>query len=130
MIMISTTFNCRLGQFRLWSPYTSEPFQIANYGLGGQYSTHLDPHSYWEGAVRSDLAQVAERGDRLVTIMAYLEDVAAGGATAFANTGITIPVKKGDAAFWVNLRTSGYVDRYLKLELIHSREHFSNVYLY
>ena len=72
---------------------------------------------------------MAERGDRLVTIMAYLEDVKAGGATAFANIGITIPVKKGDAAFWVNMRTSGYVDRYLKLELIHSREHFSNVYL-
>ena len=45
--------------------------------------------------------------------MAYLEDVAAGGATAFPNTGIRISAKKGDAAFWVNLRRSGFVDRYL-----------------
>ena len=61
--------------------------------------------------MRPNQSQVADRGDRMVTIMAYLEEVAAGGATAFPNTGVSIPVKKGDAVFWVNLRTSGLQDR-------------------
>ena len=33
----------------MWLPYAAEGFQVANYGLGGQYSTHLDPHGHWEG---------------------------------------------------------------------------------
>ena len=127
--MMNLILFSRLGQFRLHTPYTSESFLIANYGLGGefltymydivhahlnpgQYSTHLDPHSYWEGVVRpNQLEHVKLTGDRLATIMVYLEEVAAGGATAFPNTGIRIPVKKGDAAFWINLRPSGFVDR-------------------
>ena len=70
---------------------------------------HLDPHGFWEGKGGSRQFQVM--GDRLATIMVYMEDVQAGGATAFPNTGIRIPVSKGDAAFWINLRTSGLVDR-------------------
>ncbi len=31
----------------------------------------------------------------------------AGGATSFPNTGVRVTVRRGDAAFWVNLRTSG-----------------------
>ena len=94
----------------MWTPFSSESFQIANYGLGGQYSSHLDPHNYWEGA-GPEKSQLGILGDRLATIMVYLEEVAAGGATAFSNTGIRIPVKKGDAAFWINLKPSGFVDR-------------------
>ena len=39
----------RATTFSLFSPLTSESFQVANYGLGGQYETHTDPHGYWEG---------------------------------------------------------------------------------
>ena len=39
----------RATTLNLWSPMASESFQIANYGLGGQYSQHLDPHGHWEG---------------------------------------------------------------------------------
>ena len=49
-------------------------------------------------------------GDRLATMMVYLDSVEAGGATAFPNTGTRISVKKGDAAFWINMRPSGLTD--------------------
>ena len=99
----------RATTFQLWSPYTSESFQVANYGLGGQYQTHLDPHGYWEGTATAEMSELT--GDRLATVMVYLEGVAAGGATAFPNTGVMVPVTRGAAAFWVNLRTSGTIDR-------------------
>ena len=99
----------RATTFQLWNPYTSESFQVANYGLGGQYQTHLDPHGYWEGTATAEMSELT--GDRLATVMVYLEGVAAGGATAFPNTGVMVPVTRGAAAFWVNLRTSGTIDR-------------------
>ena len=109
----------RATTFQLWNPYTSESFQVANYGLGGQYQTHSDPHGYWEGKQGAQqLFQLT--GDRLATIMVYLESVAAGGATAFPNTGIRVPVSKGDAAFWINMRTSGTLDRWVK-EFLYNR---------
>ena len=99
----------RATTFSLFTQLTSEAFQVANYGLGGQYETHLDPHGFWEGKGGNKVFNYL--GDRLATIMVYLENVQAGGATAFPNTGLRVAVNKGDAAFWINLRTSGFVDR-------------------
>ena len=47
--------------------------------------------------------------------MVYLETVEAGGATSFPVTGNRIPVMKGSAAFWFNLRPSGIGDRYMSI---------------
>ena len=44
--------------------------QVANYGLGGQYSQHTDPHGYWDG--RTTDPGYAQNGDRLLTIMVYI----------------------------------------------------------
>ena len=73
--------------------------QVANYGLGGQYSQHTDPHGYWDG--RTSDPGYAQTGDRLLTIMVYLASVEAGGATSFPVTGNRIAAKSGDAAIWV-----------------------------
>lgn len=109
---IANTVSSRMERattFNLFSPIGGESFQIANYGLGGQYSQHLDPHGHWEGKSTHPIHSVT--GDRVSTIMVYLADVKAGGATAFPNTGNRISVKKGDAAFWINMKTSGVVDK-------------------
>ena len=77
----------RATSFSLFGPLTSEPFMVANYGLAGHYFTHTDPHGLWEGREDSS-GQFKLAGDRLATIMVYLQQVQAGGATAFPNTGI------------------------------------------
>ena len=71
-------------------------FQVANYGIGGTYSHHVDADGYF-GQTFGD---GDEHGDRLSTFMGYLTNVDAGGATAFPTIGITAWPKRGDAVYW------------------------------
>ena len=34
-------------KFLIIGPHASEYFQVANYGIGGQYNIHLDPHDFY-----------------------------------------------------------------------------------
>merc|ERR1719195_1478689 len=60
----------RATKTKLISPVGAEMFQVANYGLGGQYSQHTDPHGYWDGLTKDP--GYAQTGDRLITIMVFL----------------------------------------------------------
>ena len=91
-----------------------EPFQIANYGIGGVYNHHPDPHGYHrpERPVREgEGPSVHLEGDRLATVMAYLSPVSLGGGTVFPNAGVAIQPEEGSAAFWWNLHTNGWPDQ-------------------
>jgi len=91
-----------------WTPLSSEDFQIGNYGLGGLYSYHMDAHGAWDGA--TDNQRFVMTGDRISTMMVYLSDVEAGGATTFPSTGVRFEARKGTAGFWLNVRPSGKKD--------------------
>ena len=75
-----------------------ENYQIANYGLGGFYNYHPDPHMWHHPDFKTDSeltrAEATLMGDRLATFMGYLSDVELGGATAFPNVGISVKVKE------------------------------------
>ncbi|KAK3708850.1 hypothetical protein QZH41_016281, partial [Actinostola sp. cb2023] len=85
---------------------TAELLQINNYGIGGHYEPHLD-HAY--DMSDSPIAQLGV-GNRIATLMFYLSDVEAGGATAFIRTRVNTKPSKGDAVFWYNLKRSGEGD--------------------
>ncbi|XP_072045346.1 prolyl 4-hydroxylase subunit alpha-1-like isoform X2 [Amphiura filiformis] len=80
----------------------TEPFQVANYGLGGFYKYHRD--DYTEGIVEDT------QGKRIATVLFYLSEVEAGGFTVFPELGIYIPPVKGSAAFWYNYLKNGKSD--------------------
>ena len=84
-----------------------EMYQVANYGIGGQYSKHYD--SVGEGGPVSEGFE--DSGPRIQTVMAYLSDVEAGGATAFPLLGLAVWPKKGDAITWYNLHRNGAQDK-------------------
>ncbi|XP_065299957.2 prolyl 4-hydroxylase subunit alpha-1-like [Dermacentor albipictus] len=89
----------RIGAATGLSVETAEAYQVANYGLGGHYTPHLDAHGFGEVAHSVD----TEDGNRLATTLMYLTDVAAGGATAFVKLGIAVKPRVGDALFWYDL---------------------------
>ena len=83
---------------------------MANYGIGGQYGAHFDANDKLGANEKPhDMQDVYHKavGDRISTFMAYLNDVEAGGSTAFPLLGIASQVAKSDAVFWINLKSSG-----------------------
>ncbi|OWF53001.1 Prolyl 4-hydroxylase subunit alpha-1 [Mizuhopecten yessoensis] len=77
---------------------SAEILQVGNYGMGGQYEPHFD----WFGKEQVDVL-TEYKANRIATMLFYLSDVQAGGATVFPLIDVHIPVKKGAAAFWLNL---------------------------
>ncbi|XP_069124623.1 prolyl 4-hydroxylase subunit alpha-1-like isoform X2 [Argopecten irradians] len=77
---------------------SAEVLQVGNYGMGGQYEPHYD----WFGKEQVQVL-TENKSNRIATMLFYLSDVRAGGATVFPQIDVHIPVKKGAAAFWLNL---------------------------
>lgn len=95
-------------------PFDAESLQILNYGIGGMYEQHLDHfgnslhiNPYRQNDPKPDLYGA---GDRIATWMFYLNEVEAGGATVYIHMNITVPVEKGAAAFWYNVKRNGDSD--------------------
>ncbi|KAH9367123.1 hypothetical protein HPB48_020076 [Haemaphysalis longicornis] len=78
---------------------SAEEYQVSNYGLGGHYTPHVDSRSFRQIAS----TQLQERGNRLATMLFFLSDVMAGGATAFVELGIAVKPRAGDALFWFDV---------------------------
>lgn len=93
-----------------------EHMQVANYGIGGHYTSHQDPMFVYKEpdflvhSVENKNHPPYVTGDRLATFMLYLSDVPKGGWTAFPRLGVAIPPTKGSAAFWFNIKASGRSD--------------------
>ncbi|XP_055381326.1 uncharacterized protein LOC129611927 [Condylostylus longicornis] len=88
---------------------TAEDLQIANYGIGGHYEPHLDYH-FDEYGNSTENFLGSENGNRMATLVFYLSDVKAGGATVFPLLNITVFPQKGSALFWYNLYSNGAGD--------------------
>ncbi len=87
--------------------------QVTNYGLSGLCESHTDPHGATEGVeVPPEREDLYVTGDILSTFMAWLEEVGAGGATAYDMVGYEQAVfpTRGAAAFWTNLDRKGHRD--------------------
>lgn len=77
----------------------AESFQVVHYLPGQQYKPHYDA---WDaGTARGD-RNLARGGQRLVTALVYLNDVADGGATAFPHLKISVAPRKGSLLVFHN----------------------------
>lgn len=81
-----------------------ETMQGQRYAVGQQFKPHHDwfdtSQPYWTG-------EVAKGGQRAWTLMLYLNDVEAGGATEFPKANIAIPPQQGTLIAWSNANADG-----------------------
>jgi prolyl 4-hydroxylase len=84
-----------------------EPLQILHYGIGGEYEPHYD---YFSEDSKGEAKQLKNGGQRVATLVMYLNDVEAGGATLFPQLGIETKPRKGCAVYFENVNEQGEID--------------------
>jgi len=94
----------------------AELYQVANYGLAGQYTQHYDQVLMTGGKHTLQHREMFNiyAGDRIATFMGYLSDVASGGYTVFPYVGAFVKPEKGAVLFWWNMDRNGGYDQLVK----------------
>nr|XP_043068306.1 prolyl 4-hydroxylase subunit alpha-2-like [Drosophila bipectinata] len=77
--------------------WNGQRFQVLKYEFGGHHSPHCDYFNM-------SLGMMPPEGDRIATVLFYLNDAPHGGATVFPDLMVKVPAQKGKVLFWHNLR--------------------------
>jgi prolyl 4-hydroxylase len=83
-----------------------EGIQILNYAGGGEYRPHFDYFPDNAGG----RVHTAHGGQRIITVIMYLNDVKAGGATVLPDINLSIYPKKGSALYFSYFNSMGQID--------------------
>lgn len=99
--------RARAAQLTLLPAEHGEPIQVLRYAPGEEYKNHVDyiPPKSAQAAKR-----MARGGQRLCTVLMYLNDVEEGGQTLFPRAGVEVPARQGDAVLFFNVRPDHQVD--------------------
>jgi prolyl 4-hydroxylase len=89
--------EARIEQLAQWPTAFCETLQVQRYAQGQDYQPHYD--FFDKGSAAHEAAE-AHGGQRLATLILYLKEPEAGGATYFANLGVRIAPRKGGAVFF------------------------------
>jgi prolyl 4-hydroxylase len=82
----------------------AEPLVVLRYGTDDEYTPHFD---YFDG----DYAHELERGgQRVRTVLGYLNTVPEGGATGFPMLGLEVPARGGEGLMFDNVGADGAPD--------------------
>lgn len=76
-----------------------EPCQLVKYEKNQQYAPHFDWFDTRGSCAREEVNQ---RGQRFLTILAYLVEPSAGGNTVFPRIDLHVPATAGSALLWFN----------------------------
>lgn len=87
----------RIAQLLGWPVENGEGLQVLHYGPGAEYKPHYD---YFEPGVPSTAALLRRGGQRVGTLLLYLNTPEGGGATTFPNAGLEIVAQQGTAVFF------------------------------
>jgi prolyl 4-hydroxylase len=84
-----------------------EPIQILHYLPGAEYKPHYD---YFDPKLPGNERVLAMGGQRIATLVMYLNDVTAGGSTVFPQVGLDVLPRKGNAVFFAYSSERGELD--------------------
>jgi prolyl 4-hydroxylase len=84
-----------------------EGLQILNYGIGGEYKPHFDYFPDTEGVREKHMAT---GGQRVATLIMYLNTPEEGGETIFPEITLSIKARQGHAVYFSYCNTNGQLD--------------------
>lgn len=84
-----------------------EPLQILHYQPGGEYKPHYD---YFDPAQPGNEIVLRQGGQRVATLVMYLNDVEAGGSTVFPEIGLDVLPRRGNAVYFAYTTEQGQLD--------------------
>ncbi|GGP21425.1 2OG-Fe(II) oxygenase [Silvimonas iriomotensis] len=97
----------RIAELMNWPVENGEGLQILNYKVGGEYKPHFD---YFPEHDPGSKVHLNNGGQRVSTLVMYLNDVEEGGATVFPELGMTVGPKKGAAVYFEYTNSKNQVD--------------------
>jgi prolyl 4-hydroxylase len=87
----------RIAELVDWPVENGEGLQILRYGPGAEYKPH---HDYFDPAASGTPGILKRGGQRVATLVCYLNTPAKGGATTFPDVGLQVAPAKGNAVFF------------------------------
>jgi prolyl 4-hydroxylase len=89
--------EARLAKLLSWPVINGEGLQVLHYLPGAEYQPH---HDYFDPAKSGTVPIVARGGQRVATIVMYLNSPEKGGGTTFPDVGVEVGPVKGNAVFF------------------------------
>lgn len=87
----------RIAELLRWPVENGEGLQILHYGPGAEYKPH---HDYFDPAQPGSPTILKRGGQRVGTLVMYLNTPEKGGATTFPDVGLEVAPVKGNAVFF------------------------------
>lgn len=97
----------RVAEVMNWPLENGEGLQVLNYQVGGEYKVHFD---YFDPSNPANKIHLANGGQRVSTLVIYLNDVESGGETLFPEANLSVEPTKGSAVYFEYCNSSGQVD--------------------
>jgi prolyl 4-hydroxylase len=89
--------EARIGHLLGWPVQNGEGLQVLRYAPGAEYLPHFD---YFDPAAAGTPAILQRGGQRVATLVMYLHEPEAGGATVFPDAALSVLPKRGSAVFF------------------------------
>lgn len=94
---LCTRIEARIAELTQWPVVNGEGLQVLRYRPGAEYKPHYD---YFDPEQPGTPKILARGGQRVATIVMYLNAPAVGGATTFPDVGLEVAPVKGNAVFF------------------------------
>jgi len=84
-----------------------EPLQLLHYPVSGEYEPH---HDYFDPAFDGSAVQLAHGGQRVATVVIYLQEPQEGGDTYFPELELSVRPRRGCAVYFEYCNAAGELD--------------------
>lgn len=89
--------EARIARLLQWPVENGEGIQVLNYRTGAEYKPHYD---YFDPQEPGTETIVKRGGQRIATVVMYLNEPARGGGTTFPDVGLEVAPVRGNAVFF------------------------------